>query len=59
MEQHLGETDSINWSESWAYADSYSDLPVLERVGHPIAVYPDNELATHAQEHRWEIIAAD
>ena len=56
LEQYLRETDSINWSESWAYADSYSDLPVLERAGRPVAVYPDPELAAHAIEHKWEII---
>jgi len=50
----FGKEDSINW----AYADSYSDLPVLERVGRPVAVYPDPELTAHAKEHNWEIIAS-
>lgn len=59
LEQHLGEKETINWSDSWAYADSYSDLPVLEHVGHPVAVYPDPELTTYAKEHGWEIIAED
>jgi len=59
LEQLLGEDDSINWPDSWAYADSYSDLPVLDHVGHPVAVYPDDELATYAKEHGWEIIAED
>jgi HAD superfamily hydrolase (TIGR01490 family) len=55
---HLeGEEESINWSESWAYADRYSDLPVLEQVGNPVAVYPDPSLTAHAQENTWEIIA--
>jgi HAD superfamily hydrolase (TIGR01490 family) len=57
LEQHLGsEQGSVNWSDSWAYADRYSDLPVLERVGYPVAVYPDPELTAHAQDHAWEII---
>jgi HAD superfamily hydrolase (TIGR01490 family) len=56
LERHIGETEEINWSESWAYADSYSDLPVLERVGHPVAVHPDAALDAHAKEHAWEII---
>jgi HAD superfamily hydrolase (TIGR01490 family) len=56
LERYLGETDEINWSESWAYADSYSDVPVLERVGHPVAVCPDPPLAAHSQEHGWEMI---
>ena len=56
LERHIGETEKINWSESWAYADSYSDLPVLERVGHPVAVHPDAALDAYAKEHAWEII---
>jgi HAD superfamily hydrolase (TIGR01490 family) len=52
---YLGD-DSIVWSESYAYADSYTDLPLLEQVGHPVAVYPDDELAAYAQDRDWEII---
>ena len=55
LEAHLG-GDSIAWSESYAYADSYTDLPLLERVGHAVAVYPDDELAAHARSRGWEII---
>ena len=55
LEVHLG-SDSIVWSESYAYADSYTDLPLLERVGHPVVVYPDDELAAHAQSRGWESI---
>jgi HAD superfamily hydrolase (TIGR01490 family) len=57
LERYLGETTTIDWSESWAYADSYSDLPVLERVGHPVAVCPDSALATISKERGWEMIA--
>jgi len=45
----------INWAESYAYADSYTDIPILELVGHPVAVYPDELLANHARERGWEI----
>lgn len=55
LEAHL-EGDSIALSHSYAYADSYTDLPLLDWVGHAVAVYPDDELATHAQSHGWEII---
>ena len=48
--------DDIAWEESCAYADSHTDLPLLEKVGHPVAVYPDAQLAAHAQQHGWEII---
>jgi len=56
LERYLGETEEINWSESWAYADSLSDLPVLERVGHPVAIHPDPPLAALAKERGWEMI---
>lgn len=46
----------IDWKESWALADRLSDLPVLELVGHPVAVHPTAGLRRHAQRHGWEII---
>jgi HAD superfamily hydrolase (TIGR01490 family) len=48
--------DDVNWKESWALADRMSDLPVLELVGHPVAVHPTSGLRRHAQQHGWEII---
>lgn len=42
--------------ESYFYTDSIVDLPVMEIVDHPIAVYPDQSLATLAKENGWEII---
>ena len=56
LEQYLGSDGRIQWSESYAYADSLTDLPLLEHVGHPIAVYPDRELAAHAQANGWAVI---
>ncbi len=47
---------SISWPESYAYADSHSDMPLLEEVGNPVAVHPDDKLAAHAQECCWQII---
>lgn len=43
----------IDLSASWAYSDSVSDLPMLEAVGHPVAVNPDKELRRYATEHGW------
>jgi phosphoserine phosphatase len=48
--------DEVDWKESWALADRMSDLPVLELVGHPVAVHPTAGLRRHAQQHGWEII---
>ncbi len=42
--------------ESWFYSDSHNDLPLLERVTHPIAVDPDPRLAKHATQCGWPLI---
>ena len=43
--------------ESWFYSDSLNDLPLLERVTHPVAVDPDATLRAHATERGWPIIS--
>ncbi len=40
-------------SESVAYADSTSDLPMLEAVGFPVAVNPETRLAALARKRGW------
>lgn len=44
-------------SSSFAYADSISDLPLLEWVGNPLAVEPEEKLQAIAQERGWQIMA--
>ena len=46
----------LDLSESYAYADSVSDLPLLELVGRPIAVHPDRRLRKHAKKGGWRIL---
>jgi HAD superfamily hydrolase (TIGR01490 family) len=46
----------IDLSRSWAYTDSVSDLPMLEVVGHPVAVNPDAGLAEVARREGWEVL---
>jgi len=48
----------VNLSSSYAYGDRVQDIPVLEMVGHPVAVYPDKELLTYANERGWTVIGA-
>ena len=43
--------------ESWFYSDSHNDLPLLNRVTHPVAVDPDEILEQHAREHDWPVIS--
>ena len=52
----LTETGS-DLTDSWFYSDSHNDLPLLNRVTHPVAVDPDATLARHAQERGWPIIS--
>lgn len=40
----------------YAYSDSASDLPMLEAVGHPVAVNPEPELREIAAERGWKIV---
>ena len=39
--------------QSWFYSDSVNDLPLLERVTHPVAVNADPPLAALAREKGW------
>jgi len=50
----MAETDDIDLDASYAYSDSVTDLPMLEAVGNPIVVNPDNDLAAIAEERGWE-----
>jgi HAD superfamily hydrolase (TIGR01490 family) len=52
----LAERSGIDLSTSSAYSDSATDLPMLEAVGHPVAVNPDRPLARTARERGWEIV---
>ncbi|HUZ21394.1 MAG TPA: HAD family hydrolase [Acidimicrobiales bacterium] len=54
--QELAEREGIDLARSYAYTDSYTDLPMLEAVGHPVAVNPDRVLARLARERGWEIM---
>lgn len=46
-----------SFAESWFYSDSLNDLPLLERVTHPVAVDPEETLRAHAERRGWRIIS--
>jgi fatty acyl-CoA reductase len=46
-------THGCDLSESVAYADSTSDLPMLELVGFPVAVNPETRLSALARKRGW------
>jgi HAD superfamily hydrolase (TIGR01490 family) len=43
--------------QSHFYSDSINDLPLLEQVGNPVAVDPDDRLHAVAQERAWPVIS--
>jgi alcohol-forming fatty acyl-CoA reductase len=45
-----------NLRSSFGYADSISDLPMLQSVGHAVAVNPDLSLGRYAARHRWPVV---
>jgi HAD superfamily hydrolase (TIGR01490 family) len=50
------EENEINLSDSYAYSDSISDLPMLSIVGHPVVVSPDFRLKQTALQHDWPVL---
>lgn len=46
----------IDLAKSFVYTDAFTDAPVLEIVGHPVAVYPEARLAALAAERGWPVI---
>ena len=47
-----------DWSdvEATFYSDSMNDLPLLEKVQHPVATNPDERLRALAQERGWPVL---
>ena len=46
-----------SFEQSWFYSDSLNDLPLLEKVTHPVAVDADPTLAQVATRRRWPQIS--
>jgi HAD superfamily hydrolase (TIGR01490 family) len=47
----------VDLAASYFYTDSISDLPLLDRVGHPVAVNPDPRLRRLALKRGWPIVS--
>jgi HAD superfamily hydrolase (TIGR01490 family) len=54
--EQLAAREGIDLASSYAYSDSVSDLPMLQVVGHPVAVNPDRDLAHAARQNGWQIL---
>lgn len=55
--REYGRANNIDLDASFAYADSFSDFPMLSMVGHPVAVNPDTQLKRMAQDYSWPVIS--
>ena len=51
--RRLAEETGVALPDCFAYADSISDLSMLEAVGHPVPVNPDLRLASVARRRGW------
>ncbi len=51
----LAATEGYDLANSFAYSDSVTDTPMLEAVGHPVAVNPDKGLRRIATERGWPV----
>jgi HAD superfamily hydrolase (TIGR01490 family) len=45
----------IDLASSWFYTDSYSDLPMLQRVGRRVVINPDPRLRRYAKRAGWTV----
>ncbi|MCP4487154.1 MAG: HAD family hydrolase [Gammaproteobacteria bacterium] len=43
-------------NNSYFYSDSISDLPLLQKVSHPVVVNPDDPLTDIARQNQWPVI---
>lgn len=54
--EKLAADRGLDLATCYAYSDSVSDLPMLELVGHPVAVNPDSALEQVARQRGWPIV---
>ena len=46
-----------SFEKSYFYSDSHNDLPLMQKVTHPVAVDSDDDLSEYAQSTRWPQIS--
>ena len=49
----------VSATDSFAYSDHHSDMPLLEAVGHPVAVNPTRRLRGVAGLRGWSVLDLD
>lgn len=51
------EDKDYDLADTWFYSDSHNDLPLLNLVGKPIAVDPDQQLKDTAEQNGWPVVS--
>jgi HAD superfamily hydrolase (TIGR01490 family) len=54
--RELAVAEGFDLAACTAYSDSYSDVPFLEAVGHPVAANPDRKLRRIAADRGWPVV---
>jgi len=53
--RELAVRENLDLSLCTAYSDSSNDLPMLQTVGHAVAINPDQELRRQARQRGWQV----
>jgi HAD superfamily hydrolase (TIGR01490 family) len=53
--EDMGARREVDLAQSWFYTDSYTDMPMLERVGNRVVVNPDPRLRSAAKKRGWPV----
>lgn len=46
----------VDLAASYAYGNSHLDIPILEKVGHPVMVNPSQTLQKHGEKQSWPLL---
>ena len=58
MSESWAAEHGVDLDRSWFYTDSYTDVPMLERVGNPVVVHPDPRLARWARQRNIPVVTS-
>jgi HAD superfamily hydrolase (TIGR01490 family) len=56
LAQRLAAEHGVDLGRSYAYTDHYTDLPLLEIVGNPVAVAPEKQLLAESRRRGWPVL---
>ncbi len=57
--RRVARDQKVPLSHCWFYSDSSADLPLLKKVGRPVAVNASDRLAVHARANDWPTLQFD